>query len=411
YWAYHHGGYFYIVTNENALNYKLMRTSIFRPQISNWQEVIAHRDSVKLDNVEIFKDYMAIYERADGFKRMRIKNMSNGKVYDVQFPEPVYNFWSDRNPEFDSNVLRFTYTSFITPESVYDFDLKTREKVLRKQEEVLGDYQPEEYESKRTFAVGKDGTRIPVSMVYKKGMTLDGANPLYLNAYGAYGISSDPYFSSNRLSLLDRGFIYAVGHIRGGGEMGRKWYDDGKLLNKKNSFNDLIAVAEHLIAEGYTSPEKMVLSGGSAGGLLVGAAANMRPDLFKVITAGVPFVDIINTMMDPSIPLTVKEYDEWGNPNEKEYFEYMLSYSPYDNVAAQDYPNILITASLNDTRVQYWEPAKWTAKLRANKTDDNLLLLKMNMGAGHGGASGRYDWLEEIAFKYAFILDRLGIES
>ncbi|MGB7061337.1 MAG: S9 family peptidase [Candidatus Zixiibacteriota bacterium] len=407
----HHGDQFYIVTNDNAKNFKLMRAPVSNPSKKNWEEVIPHRDSVKLDRIDVFSDFMVFYEREHGLKQIRIKDFSTGETHTVEFPEPVYTFWQAWNPDFNGRLLRFHYTSFITPESVYDYDMKTRKRELKKQKEVLGGYDPEKYQSERTFAKADDGTLIPISMVYRKDIVKQDNNPLYLYGYGAYGSSVDPYFSSNRLSLVDRGFIYARAHVRGGGEMGRYWYDDGKLLSKKNTFTDFIACAEHLIAENYTSSEKLVVDGASAGGLLIGAVANMRPDLFKIVIADVPFVDLINTMMDTSIPLTVIEYEEWGNPNKEEYFDYMLSYSPYDNVEAEDYPNMLILAGLNDTRVQYWEPAKWTAKLRAMKTDSNRLLLKTNMGAGHGGVSGRYDQLKEIAFEYAFVLDVLGMKE
>ncbi len=404
----HHGDHFYIVTNDNAKNFKLMRAPVSNPSKKNWKEVIPHRDSVKLDRIEVFRDFMVLYERENGLKQMRIKDFTTDEIHTVEFPEPVYTFWQAWNPDFKGRLLRFHYTSFITPESVYDYDMKTKERELKKQTEVLGGYDPELYQSERIFATADDGSRIPISMVYKKGMVKDGNSPLYLYGYGAYGASVEPYFSSNRLSLLDRGFIYARAHVRGGGEMGRYWYDDGKLLFKKNTFTDFITACEHLIAEKYTSSERLIISGVSAGGLLIGSVVNMRPELFKIVIADVPFVDLINTMLDPSIPLTVIEYEEWGNPNKKEYFDYMLSYSPYDNVEAEDYPNMLILASLNDTRVQYWESAKWTAKLRAKKTDSNRLLLKTIMGAGHGGVSGRYDQLKELAFEYAFVLDVLG---
>jgi oligopeptidase B len=307
--------------------------------------------------------------------------------------------------------VRFNYTSLITPRSIYDYNMQTRTRELKKQDEVLGGYDPSRYSSERILARAPDGTSIPMSLVYRKGTVRDGKNPTLLYGYGSYGASSDPGFSSNRVSLLDRGFIYAIAHIRGGGEMGRLWYDDGKLLKKKNTFNDFIACAEHLIAEKYTAPDHLAIQGGSAGGLLMGAVTNMRPDLFHAVVAQVPFVDVINTMSDPSIPLTVIEYEEWGNPNQREAYDYMLSYSPYDNVERKAYPNILITAGLNDPRVAYWEPAKWAAKLRATKTDRKCLLLKTNMGAGHGGASGRYDRLKEVAFDYAFVLDSMGIKQ
>jgi oligopeptidase B len=405
----HHDNHFLIVTNDNAKNFKLMQAPVSNPSKENWKELVPHRKSVKLDGIEVFQDFLVLYERENGLKQITIKDFSTDQTHRVKFPEPVYTFWSEYNPEYSSQLLRFNYSSFVTPRSVFDYNMKTRDRELKKQDEILGGYDPDQYQSEQTFAVAEDGTRIPISMVYKKGLVKDGNNPLYLYAYGAYGASSEPYFSSNRVSLLDRGLVFAIAHVRGGGEMGRFWYDDGKLLHKKNTLTDFIASAEHLIAENYTSAEKLVISGVSAGGLLIGSVVNMRPDLFKVVIADVPFVDLINTMRDPSIPLTVIEYEEWGNPNKKEYFDYMLSYSPYDNVEAKEYPNMLILAGLNDTRVQYWEPTKWTAKLRARKTDDNRLLLKTNMGTGHGGASGRYERIKEMAFEYAFILDVLGM--
>jgi oligopeptidase B len=405
----HHDDKFLIVTNENAKNFKLMQAPVSDPSKKNWKELVPHRKSVKLDGIEVFEDFLVSYERENGLKQITIMDFSTNEKHRVEFPEPVYTFWSEYNPEYSSQLLRFNYSSYVTPRSVFDYNMKTKERELKKQNEVLGGYDPEQYQSEQIFATADDGTRIPISMVYRKGMVKDGNNPLYLYAYGAYGASVEPYFSSNRVSLLDRGFIFAKAHIRGGGEMGRYWYDDGKLLHKKNTFTDFIVSAEHLIAEKYTSSEKLVICGISAGGLLIGSVVNMRPDLFKVVIADVPFVDVINTMLDPSIPLTVIEYEEWGNPHKKEYFDYMLSYSPYDNVEAKEYPNMLVLAGLNDTRVQYWEPTKWIAKLRAMKIDNNRLLLKTNMGAGHGGASGRYQRIKEMAFEYAFILDILGI--
>ncbi len=407
----HQGDYFYITTNDNATNFKVVRTPVDQPDKANWSEVIGHRPDVKVDRVSAFKHHLVIYERQAGLKKMRIRDVRNGSEHYVEFPEPVYTFFPGPNEEFDTTALRFSYTSLVTPRSVFDYDMETRTRELKKQVEVLGGYDPSQYESKRIFATASDGTKVPISIVYRKGTVLDGHNPMMLYGYGSYGASIDPAFRSSRLTLIDRGFVYAIAHVRGSGTMGRLWYEDGKFLNKKNTFTDFIACAEHLIEQGYTSPDRLAIRGGSAGGLLMGAVANMRPDLFKVVVAQVPFVDVINTMLDASIPLTVIEYEEWGNPNDKAYFDYMLSYSPYDNVEAKDYPNMLITAGLNDPRVQYWEPAKWTAKLRAMKTDNNRLLLKTNMGAGHGGASGRYDALKELAFVYAFILDTLGIES
>ena len=407
----HHSDKFLIVTNADAKNFKLIEAPVNAPTEANWKEVIPHREAVKLDSVSPFQNHLVVYERENGLKQIRIFNLATNEVHSVEFPEPVYTLWGIGNREFNTNTLRFHYSSFITPTSVFDYNMDTRTRELKKQEEVLGEYDPSRYESQRIFAKVADGTQIPISLVYKKGMTQDGNNPLLLIGYGSYGFSIDPNFSSNSLSLLDRGFIVAIAHIRGGGEMGRPWYESGKLLNKRNTFTDFIACAEHLIAENYTMSDKLVIRGGSAGGLLMGAVMNMRPDLFKTVIAHVPFVDALNTMLDASIPLTVIEYDEWGNPNEKPYYDYIRSYSPYDNIEAKNYPNLLVTAGLNDPRVHYWEPAKWTAKLRALKTDSNRLLLKTEMGSGHGGPSGRYDALKETAFEYAFILDVLGIEA
>ena len=401
----HHEDLFFIVTNEDAKNFKLMSVPVASPGKENRGEIIGHRSDIKLDGIDIFRDNMVIYERRNGLKNVRIRNFRSDEIHDVDFPEPVYNVMPSDNPEYKTGILRFHYTSFITPMSVYDYDMNIRERELKKQTEVLGGYNPDEYGSERIFATARDGTEIPVSIVYKRGMKRDGNNPAVLYGYGSYGISQDVNFSSNRLSLLNRGYIIGIAHIRGGGEMGRKWYEDGKLLKKKNTFTDFIACAEYLFEQNYTSPDKTVIYGGSAGGMLIGAVLNMRPDICCGAIANVPFVDVLTTMLDPSIPLTVIEYDEWGNPNEKEYYDYIKSYSPYDNVTAQEYPHILALAGLNDPRVQYWEPAKWTAKLRVTKTDDNILLLKTDMGAGHGGASGRYDYLKDLAFEYAFILE------
>ncbi|RMF67056.1 MAG: S9 family peptidase [Calditrichaeota bacterium] len=411
YYVEHHGDKFYILTNDHATNFKLMEAPVSRPAKRNWKETFPYDEAVKLDRVEPFKDHLVIYERENGLPKIRILDMKTGETHFVSFDEPAYSIRRTANPEFDTTTLRFKYSSLVTPESVYDYDMNRRTRELKKQTEVLGGYDPAQYQTERIFAQAPDGVKVPISLVYKKGLRKNGKNPLFLYGYGSYGITVDPGFSSNRLSLLDRGFVYAIAHIRGGGAMGRTWYEDGKLLHKKNTFTDFIACAEHLIHEGYTSPERLVIYGGSAGGLLIGAVVNMRPELFKAAVAKVPFVDVVNTMLDASIPLTVIEYEEWGDPNDKTYYEYIKSYSPYDNVRPQAYPNMLITAGLNDPRVQYWEPAKWTAKLRATKTDDNLLLLKVNMGAGHGGASGRYRSLHELAFEYAFIFDVLGING
>ncbi len=415
YWSEHHDDYFYIVTNDGAKNYRLVKAPISDPSAGNWEDVIAGSDSVKIENIEVFRDFLVIEARKEGSPQIMVRSFDTGEMHCIEFPEETYSIWPSHwyrqppNPDFASEYFRFTYRSFVTPNSVYDYNMRTRERILRKQREVPGGYDPELYQSEKTFAIGDDGVKIPISIVYRKGMVKDGRNPLHLYGYGAYGSCEDPWFSSNRLCLLDRGFISAIAHVRGGGEMGEYWYEDGKLLKKTNTFKDFVTVAEYLIKEKYTSPDRLIASGASAGGLLVGASVNMRPDLFKAVAANVPFVDLINTMLDSSIPLTVTEYDEWGNPNQEEYFEYMLSYSPYDNIGKQDYPNMLIMGSLNDTRVMYWEAAKWTAKLRAHKTGNNLLLLKTNMGAGHGGYSGRYDYLREIAFQYAFMLDMVGI--
>ncbi len=405
----HHTDWFYVVTNEGAQNFKLMKTRVGDLAPASWEEVIAHQSDVKIDFVDAFRNHLVIYQRKGGLRSIEIWNLKSGQRHDVEFDEPVYVAFGSTNPDFESKVLRFMYMSLVTPKSVYDYDMDSRQRVLRKQQEVLGGYDSSQYRSERIYATASDGTQVPISLVYKIGLRRPEGNPCYLTGYGSYGASYDPFFSSTRLSLIDRGFIYAVAHIRGGGEMGRQWYENGKLLSKKNTFTDFIAAMEHLLAQRYTTSDTLAIRGGSAGGLLMGAVVNMRPDLMNLVVADVPFVDVINTMLDSSIPLTVTEFEEWGNPKDKQYFDYMRSYSPYDNVEAKNYPNILITAGLNDSRVQYWEPAKWTARLRALKTDSNRLVLKTNMGAGHGGASGRYDSLRETAFEQAFILDTFGM--
>jgi len=407
----HHGDKFYILTNENAINFRLLETPIAKPEKRNWKEKIAHRPDVMLSGIDLFRDQLVVYERENGLENIRIENLNTGATHYIDFPEPVYTLDGDENPDFNTKVLRFKYTSLVTPRSVYDYDMENKTRELKKQSEVLGHYDPDQYQSERIYATASDGVKVPVSLVYKKGLVKDGSHPLYLNGYGAYGYPSEARFSSIRLSLLDRGFVYAIAHVRGGGEMGRPWYEDGKLLRKKNTFTDFIACADLLVAEKYTSADKLIANGGSAGGLLMGTITNLRPELFKVVVADVPFVDLINTMLDKSIPLTAIEWEEWGNPNLEKYYAYMKSYSPYDNVVAKAYPHLLITAGLNDPRVAYWEPAKWTAKLRALKTDHNVLLLKTDMGKGHFSATGRYDYLKEIAFEYAFIFDKLGIRK
>ena len=405
-----HGDNFLIITNENAKNFKLVQVPVNNIDKKNWKEIIPSTKGSKIDYIDVFNNYLAVFLRENGLPKIRINDYQTDKFYYIDFPEPAYSVWKGKNKDANSTILRFNYTSLITPVSVFDYDMSKKTRELKKQVEVIG-YNPALYQSERVMIKACDGTEIPVSMVYKKGMVKNGNNPMYLTGYGSYGISNDPEFSSSALSLIDRGFIYSIAHIRGGEEMGREWYDDGKLLNKKNTFTDFVNCAASLVDQKYTSKDKLVVEGRSAGGLLMGAITNMRPDLFKVVIAGVPFVDVINTMLDSSLPLTVGEYEEWGNPADKKYYDYIRTYSPYDNVEAKSYPNMLITGGLNDPRVSYWEPLKWTAKLRANKTDKNVLILKMKMGQGHGGASGRYDYIKETAFTYAFILDILGINK
>jgi oligopeptidase B len=405
----HHGKHFYIRTNDKGRNFRLVKTSVSDPARKNWEEVIAHRDSVMLEGMNFFEDYYILSERENGLNKMRVTEFKTGQLHYIDFPEPVYSAFPNANPEFKTTKFRFAYQSFITPSSIFDYDLKTRTRELLKEQPVLGGYDRKQYQSERIYATAKDGTKIPVSIVYKKGLKRDGSAPMLLYAYGSYGASSSVGFNSGRLSLLERGMIYALAHIRGGGDMGKIWHEQGRMLTKKNTFTDFINCAEHLIAEKYTAKDRLVIEGGSAGGLLMGAVTNMRPDLFKAVLSHVPFVDVINTMLDASIPLTTSEYIEWGNPNDKQYYTYMKSYSPYDNIEAKSYPTMLVTTSLNDSQVAYWEPAKYVARMRAMKTDNNVLMLKTNMGAGHGGASGRYDRLKEIAFNYSFALSQVGI--
>ncbi|AFZ28147.1 oligopeptidase B [Cylindrospermum stagnale PCC 7417] len=405
----HHSDYFYILTNDAATNFKLVKTPIAAPTKDNWQTITPHRDDVMLSGISLFANYLVIYEINRGLETARVQNLTTSEEHSITFPEPTYDFSEGNNPEFNTNILRFHYTSFITPQSVFDYDMETNQRELKKETEVLGGYDKTQYHSEWLMATAQDGTQVPISIVYKKGIKKDGKNPLLLTGYGAYGQAYFASFSSTQLTLLDRGVMFAIAHIRGGEEMGRKWYESGKFLQKKNTFTDFIACAEYLITEGWTASERLVITGGSAGGLLMGAVINMRPDLFKAVVAHVPFVDIVTTILDTSLPLSVMEWEEWGNPNDKLYYDYIKSYSPYDNVEAKHYPDMLITAGLNDSRVKYWEPAKWTAKLRELKTDNNILLLKTNMDAGHGGASDRYESLREQAFEYAFILDRLGL--
>jgi oligopeptidase B len=395
---------FYIRTNYNAKNFRLMETPAEKTSKDNWKEVIPHREDVLLEGFLNFDKWMVIDERRRGNVILRVIDTQSKEEHEIDFGEEVYTAWLSVNPELSSELLRIGYSSLTTPATTYDYHMKIREMTLLKRQEVVGGHTPDAYISERLYAMANDGKQIPISLVYKKGTPIDGSSPLLLYGYGSYGHTVDPNFGIARLSLLDRGFIYAIAHIRGGQFLGREWYESGKLLNKKNTFTDFIACADHLINRKYTSAKKLMAMGGSAGGLLMGAVVNLRPDLFKGVIAAVPFVDVVTTMLDDSIPLTTGEYDEWGNPNEKEYYDYMLSYSPYDNVEAKHYPNMLVTTGLHDSQVQYWEPAKWVAKIREFKTDKNLLLLHTNMDTGHGGASGRFKYHKETAMEYAFLL-------
>ncbi|VAW26326.1 Protease II [hydrothermal vent metagenome] len=398
------GGRFLIRTNYKAKNFRLMETPLDKTGIENWKEIIPDREDVLLEEVEVFDKFFVVAERKDGLLRFRIFNTKDDTDQYLQFDEPDYAVYFDDNYAYYTDILRYGYTSLKTPNTIYDYNLNTGERELKKRQKVIGGYDPEAYVTERIYAEARDGVKVPISIVYKKGFRKDGIQPLLLYAYGSYGYSMESVFRSSRLSLLDRGFAFAIAHVRGGEEMGRRWYEEGKLLKKKNSFFDFIDCANHLIAVKYTSPKRLFAMGGSAGGLLMGAVANYTPGLFRGIIAAVPFVDVVTTMLDEDIPLTTEEYDEWGNPNKNKYYEYMLSYSPYDNVKEQDYPAILVTTGLHDSQVQYWEPAKWVAKLREMKTDNNLLLLWTNMDFGHGGASGRFEQYKEIAMEDAFML-------
>ncbi len=409
YYVDHREDLFYIRTNRNAKNFRLVTAADSDPSEKNWREVLPYRPSVKLEGINLFREFAVFTERENGLIRFVLHHFGSGGRKTIDFPEPAYAASGGGNPEFNTTVFRYNYQSFITPSSVYDYDMQSGKQTLMKQTEVLGGYDPSQYHSERIAAKAPDGTVVPISLVYRKGTKKDGSNPLLLYAYGSYGISQSATFSPARLSLLDRGVVYALAHIRGGGEMGEQWYEDGKMLKKRNTFTDFIACAEHLIEERYTSSSRLAIQGGSAGGLLIGAVINMRPDLFRVAHLAVPFVDVINTMLDESLPLTVGEFLEWGNPKKKEEYEYLKTYCPYTNIEAKNYPTILVTTSFNDSQVMYWEPAKYTAKMREFKTDKNLLVFKINMGAGHGGASGRYDAYKEQAFNYAFLLGQLGI--
>jgi oligopeptidase B len=400
----HYQDEFYIVTNWDARNFRLMKCPITATDKRSWTELIPHRADVLLEGIEIFKDQLVISERAKGLTQIRVQEWKSRKEHYLDFGEQAYVAGVGYNPDFNTSVLRFSYQSMATPPSTYAYDMNTKSKTLLKQQEILGGFQADQYVTERLWANAKDGTKVPISIVYKKGFKKDGTRPLFLYAYGSYGVSTDPTFSITRLSLLDRGFAFAIAHVRGGQEMGRSWYEDGKMFKKKNTFTDFIDCAEYLIGNGYTQSNRLYASGGSAGGLLMGAIVNMRPDLWKGVIAAVPFVDVVTTMLDETIPLTTSEFDEWGNPKNKESYFYMKSYSPYDNVERKAYPNMLVTTGLHDSQVQYFEPAKWVAKLREYKTDKNILLLQTNMEAGHGGASGRFRRLKETARDYAFIL-------
>ncbi len=400
---------FYIVTNHEATNFKLMETPEDATEIQNWKDVIPHRDDVLLEGIDVFKNYLVVSERSNALTHLRIINQETKEEHYLDFGEPVYVAYTYGNPEFNTETLRYAYSSLTTPVSTIDYNMKAKSKEIKKVQEVVGGHNPKEYVTERQWAMARDGVKVPLSIVYKKGTKLDGTSPLLLYGYGSYGSNIDPWFSSTRLSLLDRGFIYVIAHIRGSEAMGRKWYEDGKMMNKINTFNDFIDCSIYLLENKYTSTGHLYAMGGSAGGLLMGAIVNMQPELYKGVIASVPFVDVVSTMLDETIPLTTNEFDEWGNPKEKELYDYMMKYSPYDNVKAQDYPNMLITTGLFDSQVQYWEPAKWIAKLRDKKTDHNLLIMHTNMEAGHGGASGRFKQYRETALEYSFMFMLEGI--
>jgi oligopeptidase B len=405
----HRDGLFYIRTNKGAKNFRVVTAPVTDPSEKNWKEFIAHRPAVKIEGISLFADHAVLSEWENGLQELEVLNFKSNKRKRIEFPEPVHSAGLSTNREFNTSVVRYSYNSMVTPNSVFDYDMNTGKSTLLKQTEVPGGFDRKNYQSERVFATASDGTKIPMSIVYRKGTKLDGSAPLLLYGYGSYGATIPPTFSATRLTLLDRGVIYVIGHIRGGGELGEEWRQAGRMMTKLNTFTDFIACAEHLIKAKYTSSNRLVIQGGSAGGLLMGVVTNMRPDLFKAVVSQVPFVDVLNTMLDASLPLTTSEYIEWGNPNEKPAFEYMKQYSPYDNIAKKNYPTILVKVSVNDSQVPYWEGTKYVAKLRDMKTDQNPLLLKVNFGAGHGGSSGRYDALRETAFDYAFMLWQMGV--
>ncbi len=410
YSASHHGEYFFILTNDKHPNFRVVKTPVSQPSQENWKEVIAPSNTVYIEDIHLFQDYLVVYERKDALTHIRIIRMSEPSEHYVQVEEPVYVLSISENPEFKTSTLRYVLVSPITPGKTYDYDMNTKKQELKKEKQVPT-YKREKYQTERIMVKSWDGEEVPVDLLYKKGLKKNGKNPLYLYGYGSYGASSDPGFVTNIISLIDRGFIFALAHIRGGAEKGRLWYENGKFLKKKNTFKDFISSAEALIEKGYTNQGNIVISGGSAGGLLVGATLNMKPELFKAVVAHVPFVDVLNTMLDDTLPLTQMEYDEWGNPQNKEYFEYIKSYSPYDNLFQGKYPHVFATGGLQDPRVCYWEPAKWLAKMRDLKTDQNYQVLYTHLDSGHGGASGRYDYLKEVALEYAFVLKVFGLSS
>ena len=405
----HHGDRFYIRTNDKGRNFRLVTAPVSDPRPENWTEVVPHRPDVMLEGIELFKNHYVLVERERGLPEFRVTDLRTGASHTIEYPEPTYSAFSGANAEFDTPVFRYTYQSLVTPNSVFDYDMDKKAATLLKEQPVPGGFDRANYASERLFATARDGVKVPISLVYRKGLKRDGSAPMLLTGYGAYGYPYPVMFSSNRLALLDRGVSFAIAHIRGGGEMGKAWHDQGRMMNKKNTFTDFIAAAEFLVAEKYTTSDRLAIEGGSAGGLLMGAVTNMRPDLFKAVVSRVPFVDIINTMVDASLPLTAGEWEEWGDPRKKPDYDYMLTYSPYDQIAARAYPALLVKTSFNDSQVMYWEPAKYVARLRATKTDNHPLLFKTNMAAGHGGASGRYDYLHEVAFDYAFVLTQLGL--
>ena len=412
YYPDHNGSFFYLRVNDTGRNFRLVKTPVADPGSANWKEVLPQRKDLMLDDIDFFKNYYVLSERENGLPQISVTDLDTGNSRQIAFPEPAYTAFVNANPEYDTTKLRYGYQSFITPSSVFDYDTAAGTSVLLKQREVPGGYDRSKYQVEQIYATATDGVKVPISIVHLRGLKLDGKGPLFLTAYGSYGVSNDVYFNSDLFSLVDRQVVVAVAHIRGGGELGKAWHDDGRMMHKRNTFTDFIASAEYLVAQGYGSKDRLVIQGASAGGLLMGAVLNMRPDLFHAALVQVPFVDVMNTMLDETLPLTVGEFEEWGNPKEKAAFDYMLTYSPYDNVVTKDYPNMLVRTSFNDSQVMYWEPAKYVAKMRALRTDHNILIFKTNLDpAGHGGASGRYDRLKDTAFNYAYFLTQMGISN